>query len=212
MKITKYQHACLVIEKDDSTLVVDPGAFSHDFIMPSKVDGIIITHEHPDHLDEKLVGQILEKHPKAMVIAHESISGRFTNYSNIGAKVGETYPIGVFSLRFFGGTHATIADSIPIPPNLGVLVDERFYYPGDSFVLPEGVQIKELALPASAPWLKISEAMAFLAQAKPALAFPTHDAILSKEGKAIVDTYLGTVASGQDTQYKRLDGTSIELS
>jgi L-ascorbate metabolism protein UlaG (beta-lactamase superfamily) len=212
MKITKYQHACLVIEKDGSTLVVDPGAFSHDFIMPNKVDGIIITHEHPDHLDEKLVGQILEKHPKATVIAHENISGRFTDYSNIGAKVGETYSIGTFSLRFFGGTHATIADSIPIPPNLGVLVDEHFYYPGDSFVLPDDVQVKELALPASAPWLKISEAMAFLAQVKPVLAFPTHDAILSKEGKAIADTYLGTVASGQGTQYKRLDGTSVELS
>lgn len=212
MKITKYQHACLVIEKDGSTLVVDPGVFSHDFIIPSKVDGIVITHEHPDHLNEKLVEQILEKHPKATVIAHESISGRFTNYSNIGAKVGETYPIGAFSLRFFGGAHAPIADPIPTPPNLGVLVDERFYYPGDSFVSPEGVQVKELALPASAPWLKISEAMTFLAQTKPAFAFPTHDAILSKEGKAIVDSYLGVVAAGQNTQYKRLDGTTIELS
>lgn len=212
MKITKYQHACLMIEKDSSTLIVDPGAFSHDFIMPSKVDGIVITHEHPDHLDEKLIGQILEKHPKATVIAHESISGRFTNYSNIGAKVDETYPIGAFSLRFFGGAHATIADSIPTPPNLGVLVDEHFYYPGDSFVLPEGVQVKELALPVSAPWLKISEAMDFLSQAKPALAFPTHDAILSQEGKALVDRILGGVAAGQNTQYKRLDGTAIELS
>lgn len=211
MKITKYRHACLTIEKDGSTLVVDPGEFSHDFIIPPHVDGIVITHEHPDHLDEKQVKKILEKHPKATIIAHESISGRFTNYLTIAAKVGETYSIGQFSLQFFGGAHASIAEGIPVPPNLGVLVDGHFYYPGDSFVVPEGVQVKEFALPVSAPWLKISEAMNFLTQVKPAFAFPTHDAILSEEGKALVDRILGAVASGQGTQYKRLDGVTVEL-
>jgi len=54
--------------------------------------------------------------------------------------------------------------------------------------------------------------MDFLAQVKPAFAFPTHDAILSNEGKELVDRVLGAVASGQNTTYKRLDGSSIELS
>ncbi len=92
-----------------------------------------------------------------------------------------------------------------------MLIDEHLYYPGDSFAIPEGVQIKELALPASAPWLKISEAMNFLAQIKPEFTFPTHDAILSDDGKQLVDRLLGSVASGQNTQYKRLDGQTIEL-
>lgn len=212
MKLTKYQHACFVIEKDDATLVVDPGNFSHDFIIPSHVDAIVITHEHPDHLDEGRVQAILQANPKATVIAHESIAGRYTNYSAIGAKLGEPYTIGEFTLRFFGGTHASIAESIPVPPNLGVLIEDRLYYPGDSFVVPENVPIKELALPASAPWLKISEAMDFLARVKPAFAFPTHDAILSTEGKQLADRLLGAVASGQNTTYKRLDGQVIELS
>lgn len=211
MKITKYRHACLTIEKDGSVLVVDPGEFSHDFIIPPHVDGIIITHEHPDHLDEKLVQKILQKHPKATIIAHESISGRFTNYSTVAAKVGETYAIGQFSLQFFGGTHASIAEGTPVPPNLGVLIDGHFYYPGDSFTIPEGAQVKELALPASAPWLKISESMNFLAQVKPHFVFPTHDALLSEEGKAISDAHLATAALGQGAQYKRLDGVAIEL-
>jgi len=212
MKITKYQHACLVIEKEGATLVVDPGSYTHDFIIPKRVDGIIITHEHTDHFDEKLVQAILLAHPKAVIVAHESISGRFTNFTTIAAKLGETSQVGPFALRFFGGTHATIADSIPVPPNLGVLVDNRFYYPGDSFVVPDGVQVQELALPASAPWLKISDAMTFLAQVRPRYAFPTHDAILSTEGKQLADRLLGAVASGQGTQYKRLDGVTVEFS
>lgn len=211
MKLTKYQHACLVVEKEGAALVIDPGAYTHDFIMPKHVDAIIITHEHADHLDEKLIQAILEAHPKATIVAHESISGRFTNFTTIAAKPGESCTVGPFSLRFFGGTHATIADSVPVPPNIGVLIDEHLYYPGDSFAIPEGIHVQELALPVSAPWLKISEPMAFLAQVHPHLAFPTHDAILSSEGKQLADRMLGAVASGQGTQYKRLDGQTIEL-
>ncbi len=212
MKLTKYQHACFVVEKDGATLVVDPGNFSHDFIVPSHVDAIVITHEHPDHLDETRVKAILRANPKATVIAHESIAGRYTNYTTIGAKVGEIYTIGAFSLRFFGGSHAAIAESIQVPPNLGVLIEDRLYYPGDSFVVPINVPIKELALPASAPWLKIGESMDFLARVKPEFTFPTHDAILSEDGKQLVDRMLGMVASGQNTTYKRLDGYTIDLS
>ena len=211
MKLTKYQHACLVVEKDGSALIVDPGNFTDDFIMPSRVAGVIVTHEHADHFDEALVQKILEAHPKATIIAHESISGRFTNYSAIGAKVQETYTIAGFSLRFFGGIHAAIAPSITTPPNLGVLIDDRLYYPGDSFTIPENTPIQELAVPASAPWLKMSEAMAFLAAIKPRFAFPTHDEILSAKGKQVADRLLGSVAAGQNTTYKRLDSQSIEL-
>jgi L-ascorbate metabolism protein UlaG (beta-lactamase superfamily) len=211
MKLTKYQHACLVLEKDGTALVIDPGSYSHDFMTPKRVAAVVITHEHPDHFDEKLVQQILASNPKATIIAHESISGRFTNYSTIAAKVGENYVAGPFSLQFFGGTHASISESTQVPPNLGVLVDAELYYPGDSFTIPEGIHVKTLALPASAPWLKISEPMQFLSAVKPDFTFPTHDAILSSEGKELADRMLGAVASGQHTIYKRLDGSSIEL-
>jgi glyoxylase-like metal-dependent hydrolase (beta-lactamase superfamily II) len=212
MKLTKYQHACFVLEKDGASLVVDPGAYSHDFIIPHHVEAVVITHEHQDHFDEKHIKAILEAHPKATIVAPEGITGRYTNYSTLAAKPGETHTVGSFTVQFFGGVHATIADSIPVPANVGVFIDGRLYYPGDSFALPEGVAVKELALPASAPWLKLSEPMAFLAQVHPQFAFPTHDAILSEEGKQLTDSMLGSVASGQHTTYKRLDGSSIELS
>jgi len=211
MKLTKFEHACFTLEKDGSTIVVDPGSYSHDFIIPPHTDAIVITHEHPDHLDEARIKEILTVSPKATIIAHESITGRFTEFTTIAAKVGEQYQIGSFSLKFFGGIHAPIAETMPVPANYGVLIDDHFYYPGDSFTIPEGIQVKELALPASAPWMKVSEAMNFLAAIKPTFAFPTHDAILSPEGKELADRLLGTVASGQNTQYKRLDGSSMDL-
>lgn len=211
MKLTKYQHACFVVEKEGATIVVDPGVYSHDFIVPRNISAIVITHEHPDHFDEKRIQDILTANPTATLFAHESITGRFTSHVTIAAKLNELYTVGPLTLQFFGGTHAPITPSITTPPNLGVLIDDRLYYPGDSFVLPEGKHIKELALPASAPWLKMSEAIEFLTQAKPSFAFPTHDAILSLEGKELVDRMLGAVASGQGTIYKRLDNATVQV-
>ncbi|HWT40332.1 MAG TPA: MBL fold metallo-hydrolase [Dongiaceae bacterium] len=211
MKLTKFEHACLVLEKEGTTLVIDPGNYSHDFIMPSHVDGIVITHEHPDHLDQALIGKILAANPKAAIIAHESITGQFSDHPTIPAHVGETHTVGAFTLQFFGGTHASISSSMQVPPNLGVLVDSHLYYPGDSFAIPEGVQVVELAIPVSAPWLKISETIDFLNAVKPHLAFPTHDAILSNEGKALVDKLIGSTAHSLGAVYKRLDGSSVDL-
>jgi L-ascorbate metabolism protein UlaG (beta-lactamase superfamily) len=210
MKLTKYQHACLQLEKEGTTLIVDPGVFSHDFIMPHHVDGVIITHEHPDHFDESLVTRILTQYPKAMLIAPENITSRYSDYETIPMAIGQVYTVGTFTLRFFGGEHAAIAPGITVPTNFGVLLDDSFYYPGDAFVAPEIAQIDTLALPVSAPWLKISDTIEFLQRVSPRLAFPTHDAILSADGKSIVDKTIGAAAGDAGIIYKRLDGSSVD--
>ncbi len=212
MKLTKFKHACLVIEKDGATLVIDPGAFSHDFIIPKRVDAIIITHEHPDHLDQKLVSSILLAHPKAIIVGHESITSRFADSQTQAVGVGQEYPVGPFKLQFFGGSHAPINETIQVPPNLGVVVDGSFYYPGDSFTVPEGVQVATLALPVSAPWLKFDLTTNFLAAVNPSFAFPTHDEILSVDGRQLIDNMVGTFANSKGILYKRLDGSSVVLS
>lgn len=212
MKLTKFQHACFTVEKEGKTLIVDPGNISHDFIIPHHISGIIVTHQHADHFDETRVQALLTKNPSLVIIGHETIVGRYSDNSTIVAKLGETYTVDGFSLQFFGGAHADITTTVTPPPNLGVLIDNRLYYPGDSFALPNiDVTIKELALPISAPWLKVSEAMDFLAKANPSFVFPTHDGILSEDGKAIYDRLFGTAASGQKITYKRLDNASVEL-
>jgi probable F420-dependent oxidoreductase len=74
--------------------------------------------------------------------------------------------VGDFTLRFFGGTHAVIHSSIPTIENVGVLVNEELYYPGDSYAVPEGIEVDTLAAPLGAPWLKIGEAMDYVLAVK----------------------------------------------
>ncbi|MET0980129.1 MAG: hypothetical protein ABWX90_02655, partial [Candidatus Saccharimonadales bacterium] len=122
---------------------------------------------------------------------------------------GDTLTVGSFSLEFFDGAHATIHETYPVPANLGVLINDLLYYPGDSLHIPAGLSIDTLALPVAAPWLKISEVIDFLLAIHPRAAFPTHDAILSTVGKELVDQLIGHVARTNDIIYLREETLTI---
>lgn len=209
MKLTKYRHACFTVEENRKVLVVDPGGFSTDFIAPENVVAVIITHEHPDHFDPERLAEIIDKNPEAVILAPHSISDKLEAFSHQPVTAGEVVEIEPFALAFHGGQHATIHESFPPLENVGVVINDLIYYGGDSFVLP-GQPIDTLLLPASAPWMKVSEAMNFLGAVKPRLAIPTHDAILSVVGQEIADRILGNAAKNVGSEYKRLE-TAIEI-
>jgi len=203
MQLTKYGHACFTVEKDRQILVVDPGGFSQDFISPEHVIGVIVTHKHGDHLDHDQLAAIIDKNPDAIIIGPEEVTAEIEAFQTKTVHATETLTIGPFSLEFTGGQHAVIHRNIPTIQNVGVIINELLYYPGDSLVLP-GKPIDTLALPISAPWLKVSEAIDFLLTTKPRLAFPTHDAILSQEGIEIYDSPLSRFSGEQGIEYVRL--------
>ena len=209
MKLTKYEHACFTIEKDHHMLVVDPGNFATDYLPSNNVVAIVITHEHADHFDPEQLAAIMDKNPEATIIAGESVTSKIETFKTQTVSPGDKLRAGLFELEFFGGTHATIHRTIPAIQNVGVLINDLLYYPGDSFTLP-GRPVDTLAIPAGAPWLKIGDALDFLELVKPRLAFPTHDAVLSDVGKGLADRLLGAVAEAGGIEYKRLD-SPIEL-
>lgn len=210
MKLTKYEHACFTVEQNSQVLVVDPGNYSTDFETVENVVAIVITHEHADHLDHEHIAAIMNDNPNAIIVADESITAQLNAYKTQPVSAGETITIGEFTLEFFGGKHALIHDSLSIINNLGVLINNTVYYPGDSFALTNK-PIDVLALPVGAPWLKIGESIDFFITTKPLLAFPTHDAVLSSIGKHLVDHLLSAVAEKHSTVYRRIDGTTIEV-
>lgn len=211
MKLTKYSHACFVVEKADASVVVDPGVWSQDFVVPGNVVAVVVTHEHSDHCDTKQLSDIVAKNPDVVIYAHDDVITHLPGLPTQSVEVGETVGIGDFTLEFVGGVHAAIHESIPRIANLGVIINELVYYPGDSFADP-GKVVPTLAVPASAPWMKLAEAMDFIIELKPARVFPTHDAILSETGQNLVDNMLSNVTTKEGGTYERIAvGTSIEL-
>ncbi len=212
MKITKYEHACLVLEEQGKKLIIDPGVFS--ISLPDDTDNVVamvITHVHPDHFDPEAVNNIAVKNQGLQIYSTEEVAQELSALKVNIVTGGQEASLEPFKLQFYGGIHAEIHNSYPRNQNVGIQVNDRFYYPGDSFDKPAG-QIKVLALPVYAPWMKLSEAMDFLADIKPVTAIPTHNYFLSDAGETLVENILGGVAEKINSQiHSLLPGDSIEV-
>lgn len=212
MRITKHEHAALVLEEAGRRLVVDPGGLTNPLLGLEHVDAIVITHEHADHWTADQLRRILDGNRDAVVLGPPAVAKAAEGFEVRSVEPSERVEIGPWRLRFFGGNHAIIHPTIPAVENLGVLVNDRFYYPGDSFHIPLGVEVDTLAAPAGAPWLKIAEAMDYVAQVAPRRAFGTHDGVLSQAGRGIANDRLKAVTEARGGEWFALGaGESIDI-
>ncbi len=188
MKITKFAHACLELEQDGQLLVLDPGMYTEPIEGRRNVQAVVITHIHDDHCFEEQLDRIEATNPFVPIFGPDEVVKRLTasrpNLNLTSVHHGDFYSVGNFTFEFFGDMHAEIHRSIPLVQNCGVLINQKLYYPGDSFTRPDRV-IEILACPASAPWLKISEVIDFVADVQPKRSFPTHNVHLSDFGNQL---------------------------
>ncbi|HZK58444.1 MAG TPA: MBL fold metallo-hydrolase [Cryobacterium sp.] len=183
MKLTKLEHAALILEASGRRLFIDPGSFTTALTDTANAVAVVITHEHGDHWTPDQLDRILAMNPGVPIFAPAGVAAAASGYDVTVVADGDTAEAGPFTLRFFGARHAVIHESIPVVDNIGVLVNGEFYYAGDSFTIPDGVQVGTLAVPAAAPWMKISEAIDYVLALKPRRSFATHEMLLSRAGK-----------------------------
>lgn len=185
MRLTKLEHSAFVVEETGRKLYVDPGSFTTPIVESAGTVAMVITHEHADHWTPEQVGRILAMNPDIQIFGPAGVAEAASDFDITTVAPGDTVEVAPFTLRFFGGRHAVIHSSIPVIDNLGVLINDTVYYAGDSFAIPEGVDVNTLAVPAGAPWLKISEVMDYVDEVKPKRAFPVHEMVLSLAGKQL---------------------------
>jgi L-ascorbate metabolism protein UlaG (beta-lactamase superfamily) len=204
MRITKQEHACLVLEKADQRLVVDPGSFTTPLMGFDGIAAIVITHEHADHWTPEHLSRISERNPDVRIFGPAGVVAAASDFDVIEVADGDQHAVGGFTLRFFGENHAVIHPSIPVVDNVGVMVDDLLFYPGDAFTVPP-VPVNTLAAPAGAPWLKISEAMDYVTAVAPERCFPTHQMVLSKIGQNLANDRLRKVTEDAGGEYFPLE-------
>src|SRR6185437_6343433 len=60
IKLTKHEHACVVLEKDGASIVIDPVSFSSGAAeIIARADAILITHAHQDQFTAVAAGDSL---------------------------------------------------------------------------------------------------------------------------------------------------------
>lgn len=183
MRVTKHEHATLRIQDGDDALIIDPGSFTTPLADLHGLVAVVLTHEHADHWSPAQLDHLADVAPRVPIFGPEGVAKAAADWPITVVHPGDEVTAGRFTLRFFGGRHEPIHSSIPDIDNVGVLVSDRLYYPGDSYAVPEGVAVDTLAAPVGAPWLRLSDAVDFVLAVKPRRAFGTHDMTLSVAGR-----------------------------
>ncbi|NUS35296.1 MAG: MBL fold metallo-hydrolase [Pseudarthrobacter sp.] len=210
MKLTKYTHSCVRLEKDGGAIVLDPGNFSESAEALAGARAILVTHEHPDHLDAGAVVEALDRSQDLVLYAPEGVAGQLRGQapgasSRIHAvEPGSSFQAAGFEIRSFGGQHALIHPQIPLVANIGYLVDSNVYHPGDSFIIPDGIKVQTLLVPLHAPWSKSAEVLDFVIGVRAPKAFQIHDGLLNDNGLGIVEGHVRRIGAKYGTEYKHL--------
>ena len=184
MKIIKHGHACLELVKGNERLIIDPGFYTEPMVELHNVVGIVITHMHDDHCYEEQLDRITSTNPTVSIFGTDEVRSRLDGRNVTAVHHGDWHKVGNFELEFFGDMHQEIHRSLPTVQNVGVMVNDKLYYPGDSYTQPDR-PVPILACPTSAPWLKIGDVMDFVAALKPNRSFATHNGLLSDIGHAL---------------------------
>lgn len=180
MRLTKYEHACVLIDDGEARILIDPGTYSSGFESLTGLTAILITHQHADHVDLDRIGGLVAANPQAAVFADEATAEvlRERGVEATVAAQGDRLDVGT-EVTVHGVNHAIIHPDIPIIPNVGFLVSGRLFHPGDAFTVPDP-PVDVLCLPTGAPWLKVAEAVDYLRSLAPRVAVPIHEAVLAR--------------------------------
>jgi L-ascorbate metabolism protein UlaG (beta-lactamase superfamily) len=208
MQVTKYTHSCVRLEHDGGVLVVDPGVYSEPEALDG-VDAVLITHEHPDHVNVEALTRALDRRPFS-VHGPASLAGVLGDAAEALTVVGpgESFTAAGVAVRAHGGQHAVIHPDLPVVQNLGYVFNDVVYHPGDSLVVPDDIQVDTLFAPIHAPWSKFSEVLDFIRAVAPRRAFALHDGLLNANGLGLLDRQYTAMSK---TEYRRLEpGTRID--
>lgn len=205
MQLTKFTHACVRLDDGDRSLVLDPGVFSEVETALDGAGGVLITHEHADHIDHDRLLAAARKDPRLRIWAPAGVA---ESLGELGEQVvcvgaGESFEAAGFAVQTFGGQHALIHLSIPVVANVGYLVED-IYHPGDSLTVPP-VPVGTLLVPLQAPWSKTGEVIDFVVSVRAARVHQIHDGLLNKVGLGFTERHVMRIGAEHGSEFRHLD-------
>jgi L-ascorbate metabolism protein UlaG (beta-lactamase superfamily) len=217
MQITHLGHSCLLVEAGGQRILIDPGAFSSGIAEVTELAAILVTHQHPDHLDVQRLPALLESNPQARLYAEPQAAAVLQD-AGIGAEhtvAEEPLTFGPVQVTPVGEKHALINEALPRIGNLGVVLRAEgapsLFHPGDAYDAEPG-QIDILALPLNAPWAASRDTIAFAQRISPRYCIPIHDALLSTIGRELYVSQVKSFGPEGMQLHDLADGAPFEFT
>lgn len=201
MQLIKHAHACVSLIGDQGRIVIDPGTLTPDAAAAvAAAEAVLITHEHFDHFDEDMLAKALDARPELRVYGPASVVGRWEARRGqvTAVAAGDRRAVAGFDIAVFGELHALIHRDVPRVTNVGYLVDEKLYHPGDAYHVPEA-PVETLLLPTSGPWTKLGEAVDYVREVAPKQAVQIHELLLAEVGQQAAKTMIGNLTEAAMT-------------
>lgn len=208
MKVTKFVHSCLLVEDSGKTFLFDPGNYTDqanilNLKSINKLDYLLITHEHPDHMYLPLVKKISERFPAVSIITNPSAQ---LVLKNEGIEISNEVPDFIKMEKI---PHEKVF-GVEVPENVKFTLNNILTHPGDSFSFSQTSKI--LALPVQAPWGSLTEAVELATKLKPEIILPIHDWHWRDEARIILYKTLTDYFKSLGIRFVSLGtGVSVEL-
>lgn len=195
MKLTRLGHACIRIETEGGTVVIDPGIFSPDSAFEG-AQAVLITHEHVDHFQREPLLAALAANPALQVWTNGAVAALLDGPAGRVHVVGDgdAFDLGGLDVQVHGEWHALIHQDIPRIVNVGFLLGGSVFHPGDAFTVPSAA-VETLLLPLHGPWAKGADVIDYVREVQPTQAFPIHDGLLNDAGRGSSATLLAMVGA-----------------
>lgn len=209
MKITKFVHACLLVETPQRVGLIDPGQFSWESGLfevnkLERLDDLVITHEHFDHMFLPFIQAVIAKFPTVVITTTPNAAAKLQE-SGIAAHTKSSE-----SVQLFTTPHESTEPMGAPPQNTGLHYLGQLTHPGDSHSFTETRDI--LALPVTAPWGYMLNAARLGVSLKPKTIIPIHDWHWNNTARrAAYDSLQAFFAKQDITFIKPTDGVSFEV-
>ena len=204
MLVTHLGHSCLLVEVADQRVLLDPGGFTPGLESQRDLSAIIVTHQHPDHLDRERLPQLLKNNPSARFVV-ESMTHGILAEAGVEAeelRSGSPFEMGELRVEPVGKQHAVIHADIPRIDNTGVVLraagEPVLFHPGDALDAEPGA-VDVLCVPINAPWCAMKETVDFVRRIAAPTFVPIHDGLLQPRGRNLYLTQIGNLA-GEGTR------------
>ena len=98
MQLTHFGHSCVLADFGHTTVLFDPGNFSHGFEGVTGLSAIVITHQHPDHVDQERLPALIDANPGAALYADPQTSAQL-DVPCQAVHVGDELSVGELTIR-----------------------------------------------------------------------------------------------------------------
>ena len=211
MRVTKFGHACVRLEKNSRAVVIDPGAMTPEPEALAGAEAVLITHEHFDHFEPERLRAAAAENTALTVYTCPGVA---RHLPELGDRVrvvrdGDVLDVAGFEIAVVGEKHHFSHPDVPPVDNVGFLIDKEVFHPGDALTV---VDVPTLLVPGNAPWMTVPDLIMYLRKVSPRRAYAIHDGLINEWGIQVLESVLASEAERLGIEIRRLGpGESVEL-